>query len=179
MPESIEDKFKKTAKRLYEIYNPQGWLQIYYPLYYLDKAIKHDIYPLENQRKVVRLAVPGAIAYIIVWILWTNLRFILRDLFIRQNPQEDQASRQSDQNDDDYPTYKLSFDTRVPDQHLQTDTNCGLSQNEVKKRREIYGSNKLQTSASYFYVLGIFSAHGVAVPLEVTRLFIKLPVLIS
>lgn len=173
MSRSLIARLKHTAKRVHEVYSPEGWLQIYYPLYYLAKAIRTHVQKSRRYDGETTLTlISGAIALLLLWILWLNIRFLLQNLVKKITGKLFRSTAADDQNKEEFGAHPLRSGTsaEIPNVHLETDVACGLSESEVIRRRGLYGRNEIEHSPTWLGAIRDVSVHGVSVPLEVSGL---------
>lgn len=77
---------KHVIDSIRRIYKPEVWLQIYYPLYYMAKAIrKHNDGRQCSVVEADNLLISLDIALLFIWTLWLHALWLIEILFIRRS----------------------------------------------------------------------------------------------
>ena len=169
---SMAAKAFHVVKRGYELWSPDSWLQVCYPLFYLAKATSKDRERRNGQKgraQGVEMAIPIAIMCLLSWILWMNGRFVLQDLFTKKDEDESPLSEIEKKAEEENTEGESSLRSgaMITERHLNTALETGLSQNEVSERQEIYGPNDFLESRDWFRIFRDTCLSGISLPLEV------------
>ena len=154
MSASFRNKVSHALKRGYEIYSPHTWLQIYYPMYYLIRVAKRD---RQADKTTLRTetGLTIAVGCLLFWVLFIHVRFLLRDPMKRQR-EDSNAIDENLENEplaDSTSENRVGLGTQIPERHLDTALDIGLSHHEVRSRQKLYGPNEIRTSKNWAWLI--------------------------
>lgn len=171
MSKSVLAKLGHVAKCVHDVYTPEAWVQIYFPLYYIAKAIrKHVGNEDRSDVRAKRTLVAGAVGLLLLWVLWLNIRFLTRKIFLKIVSKLVPSSLiDSGVKEDSATDWPLSSTyPEVLDVDVETDVDRGLDESEIARRRTLYGSHKIELSPTWISAIVDLTTQGVSVPLEVS-----------
>ena len=151
LAERVQDLYERTC--------PIFWLQICYPFYYLARLALTEAKGVENAPTIC--VTRWAVSATCFWILWLQVRHLQPLAKVWQLLEKVL----------DLPRGRNSVTLVVPEHHLDTPLDIGLSRDEVLRRRKIYGWNELRHPwTPLWYLVKSYTQvciESPAVPLEV------------
>lgn len=108
------------------------WLNACYPLWYLSRLVITSTKQSADLHYPARHVPACAVIATFAWCSWLNVRALLYGGLIEGMPRVDKLF--------DHVKRKWDPPSSVPDRHLDTAIDTGLSRHEVKARRRIYVS---------------------------------------
>ena len=170
---SLKARAKHAFQMGLDLYSPERWLVIYYPLYYLSKIAKRDTEETSERgqgsslRSVsTSVTFQKGITLALNWIVFALVivASVYYVLSLSWHLLESTLSKRSDED----AVYDAT--NKAPNSLLQTDVDMGLTKDEVLKRQKIYGPNEITTSRKWFNVWLRLSAMPKSLVLEVSCL---------
>ena len=165
-----------------DLYSPETWLILYYPLFYLAKIVKRysqwtakqgqgifsDWLPLKGEpdaspytlsalfkKEVLPFFILGPLCYVFL----LHYHFLDSRSWRTTSPIEELSK----------PEKESSYDaiSRVPERLLQTNVDIGLTEDEALERQKVYGPNEILTTRNWFYVFARLALRTTNLVLEV------------
>lgn len=164
---SLQTQMQIAFRASLNLYSPETWLVLYYPLFYFAKVVKRDPQWAAKQGKgilfdssfstgdpqaspyvtisiIVKTALPLVILGPLCYLFLVNYHLLDSRSWRATSPAEEPSES------DEEPIYDTT--SRAPERLLQTEIDIGLTEEQVSERQKKYGPNEIVTTRNWFYV---------------------------
>ncbi len=165
---SLRTRVQNAFRACLDIYSPETWLVLYYPLFYFAKVARRYPQLIAKQGRGVlsdwssssgdsqtslhtsittieKTALFLTILSPLCYVFLLHYHFLDSRLWKRTSPAEESSKFEEDQ------LYDATY--RAPEKLLQIEVDVGLTEDQVSERQKRYGPNEIVTTRNWGFVL--------------------------